>query len=330
MPRRLSVTRAATTGSLLLSQVPRPDKLPAGTCSLVRALCACVRPVGIQIGYDDLMGLTGIAFDLPAPADFAAPSAHPLRCEGVVEGLCALGLKARCVSLEPQDPAAVVAVVEEGLESGFAVPVLGWPAAGDDWAVITGSDRGRGVLCGWPSRPATEAYLGAPPRGEAAIVLLERRQPPSPTQALLEALGRAADRAGRVAETYAQWVSCLRAQAGWGEDAGACILRHEAFCDALADARTSAAAFCERAGETLGPEAGEWLTQAAAEAYAIVSELEARDPPIGDPEVLQAFESAQWREEWAATVQLLSRAEARLLGCLRSACRGDLPPDPDW
>ena len=125
----------------------------------------------------------------------------------------------------------------------------------------------------------------------------------------------------------------MRAQNARPEDGGERIIAHEAmahesFCDSLADARVSAAAFCEEAGEVLGPVEAEWLMLAADNARDIVAELEARDPPIGDPEAIEALASAQWREEWAATVQELCAKEARLLDCLHKAWRGEIPPEP--
>jgi hypothetical protein len=334
MPKRLSIAREASAGSLLLPDVPRPDKLQAGTCRLIRALWAMLIHAGVQTDYDALMGLTGIAFGSPAGEDFVVPAGDALRCRHVAEALAALGLTARYVALEPGDPDAAAAAVEEGLSAGFAVPVLGWPEEGSDWGVITGADPARGVIFGWPARPSAEVYVGTAPRADAAVVITGQREPMGFEGALRGALERALEREESMQQAYGQWASTLRgesADARWSENAEALVLRHEKLWDDLSDARTSAGVFLEAVEDDPGGIACEWLWEAAEHAGAVTVQLSMRSPAIGDiVEVSEALQSAEWRDEWLALLHDIAKDDQAMFRCIRSALRGEDLPEPGW
>jgi hypothetical protein len=334
MAKRLSVAREAAEGSVLLADVPRPDKLRAGTCGLIRALWATLSHAGVDTDYDELMGLCAIAFGIPAGEDAVTPG-DALRCRHIPEALAALGLVGKHVVLDAADRCAVVAAIEEGLRAGFSVPVLGWPEAGCDWAVITGSDPTRRVICGWPTWPSADAYLGAAPRAEAAIVITGRTEPPKGETTVRAALERTFGLEESTAQAYCQWVQTLQddaAEARWSsEDAEALVVQHEKFWDAIADARLSARLFLESAAGEFEPPASEWLWQASEHAAAVAGQLGLRHPPLNDiAEVCEELQAEQWRREWLDLLQAVIKDDEAMLRCIRKACNGDPLPELEW
>lgn len=311
--RRLQVPTSATPGGLVLPAIPRPRDIPGGRCALSRALVAALGAAGHRATYEAILGLSGIAALPPAdPANAALDplwAAYPTLTDqppgGIPAGwvdpvLRAVGQAgAYCGGL--LDPAALVAVVREGLDVGLPVPVLGWPEGEADWSLVTGHDPGRGVLCGWPPGHEATTYLGAPCAGRAAIVL--SRAPVSRPSAALsarEALVHWTVERDVTRERYQGWLqwlqTCTETEAPWSH----------ALAEALADARMAAGTFIGTCASVLSeaeplPE----LLAAADHLGTLVEVLESVPPlPEGDGDIY-----APWREAWSAAVATAYRHE---------------------
>ena len=338
MPRRLGVSRLPTGESRILDGVPSPGGLTAGSCALARALVAMLAHLGRPIGYDALMGLSGIAFVTPLEDDFGRRASAPARCARIPEALSAVGLRG---GIRVRTPAAAgdaggpagtgesTQLVRSALEGGFAVPVLGWPRAQDDWGIITGYDCGRGVWCGWPHGYHGDAYLGATPGGEAFVIVQEMGVPAEGAQAAVTALRRAVEGRAQVAEAYERRRGMLEEE--WGDDPDAPehvarAMRHELATEALADARTAAAGFLRSCAGLLGPAGGEWALAAAELCDDLVARIEARRPPVLDGRAARALASERLRDRWREELGVIARLDLEALDCVARALTSDLGP----
>lgn len=338
MARRLTVSRLPTGESRILDGVPSPSGLTAGSCALARALMAMLAHRGRPVGYDALMGLGGIAFMTPIGEDFRRPVGDRARCEGLAEALAVVGLHGQVLLRagaggDDQGKGAgddeLWEPVCEALERGFAAPVLGWPGAQDDWGIVAGHDRGRGLWCGRPHGYRGDAYLGAPPAGEALVIVREKGPRAQAAQAALRALRRAVEGRGEVAEAYERWEGMLDER--WEQDPDAPehvarVMRHELATEALADARTAAAGFLRSCAGLLGPAGGEWAL-AAAELYdGLVARIEARRPPVLDSKAARALASERLRNQWREQLGLIAQLDLEAMDCVARALTSDLGP----
>ncbi len=274
------------------------------------------------VTYDALMGLTGLAFVVSVEPGFAHDPLAELRSGRIVDTLAALGLDGEPAELD--SPEAVVPTVREAVDAGFAVPLLGWPQASDDWALIAGYDTGRGVLCGRPADGSEDAYLGAPPRGHAAVIVRGRIAPTDKREAATEALQWAARRAQDTAQAYETWRAML-GEGGPGTDQPkfeTWLHDHEALAETLADARASAAEFVRHCAAGLGPAAGEGLNRAAEGYDAIADLLDAREPSIFGDGIAHCLASESWRAEWSLQIGEIAAIEAEALETIRLALSG--------
>lgn len=338
MPRRLGVSRLPSGESCILDGVPSPRGVTAGSCAAARALMAMLAHLGRPVGYDALMGLSGLAFVTPLEEDFGRPGGAPARCARLREALAAMGLRGAMHmttrgTVEEESGSAATdgapQLVREALERGFAVPVLGWPRAQDDWGIIAGYDDGRGVWCGWPHGYHGDAYLGAAPACEAFVIVQEMGPPPDSVQAVVEALRWAVERRAQVAEAYERRRGMLEEE--WGEDPDAPehvarAMRHERATEALADARTAAAGFLRSCAGLLGPAGGEWALAAAELCDGLVARIEARRPPVLDGKAARALASERIRNEWREELGVIARLDLEALDCMAKALTSDLGP----
>jgi hypothetical protein len=266
--RRLVVPRQAAQDGKVLAGVPRPAALPAGRCSLAQALMAALSHAGHPVSYDAVLGLPGVAV-LPPPEmpplsgdplweAYAAPGAgaacQPARSTGlwvarVVEAVGGVTAELRA-PLGSADEA--LAAVREGVEGGLAVLLRGWPEGGEAWAVATGHDPARGVICGWPPDRDGDTYLGAAPGGSAAVILRPAPcQSPPRVQAALRALRHWSESWALHWERWGAWARWLEQVEGEEQRAQAAAA-HQAAAEALADARTAGASFAGTCALLLG------------------------------------------------------------------------------
>jgi len=326
--KRLTVRRRASEGGRVLPDVPAPAGLEAGSCGLVRALMAAIQHAGVPVGYDALMGLSGIAFMLTMPDGPTDLRTSDLTASRVLEGIRAVGLGANAQVFEAGSK-PVADLVQGAVDAGRAVALLGWPNDGDDWSVITGYDPSRGIICGWPAHYRADSYLGAEPGGSAALLLQAGAEPTQQPQAVRQALAWALQQAPRVAETYEQWATSLEGE--WGTDPEdpemlRAVGAHEALCERLTDGRLSAARFLGHCVDMFSAVCSPWLAKAAQAYQAAAETLEARQPPVHDDRILQALVSPEWRQEWALTLQTVASHDAEAADCLRRFLKGDPLP----
>ena len=309
--------------------------------------------------YDAIMGLTGIAFILPLREDFRRAPGDADRCARIPEALAALGLRGqwrllgggevaagsrsyeegeagrcqdedRADTCEDERPdAGIIEIVQQAIDADFAVPILGWPGEREDWAIVTGYDCGRGVICGWPGTYAGEEYLGAPPTSEAVVIIQEPVPPSDELRAVTASLQWAAAQRKQVAQAYDLWREMLdeKWEAGPEDpDLASRALRHEAATEALADARSAAAGFLRHCAELLDSVGSQWAL-AAADTYGILVErVEARRPPLFDEGAGEALASSEWRATWRQQLEEIAETDARALAQIEKALTSDHGP----
>jgi len=283
---------------------------------------------GRNIGYDAAMGLTGLTAVLPVGDDLHDPGLELPGRARVPDGLRALGLKAHLWAAD--DPVPLSDALRPAIDAGFAVPAFGWPEPGDGWAVVTGYDLGRGVLCGWPARSDLETYLGAPPAGSAAVLCLEAREPLGRSEAAQEALAWAGEQGPELHAAYERWAGMVDAR--WAEDPEHPasldrVLRHERLTEGLADARSAAASFYRRCADILDALPSQWLLAAADLCDQLVACVESRQPPLFSNKMPKALATEAWREQWRRQIADLATLDLRIAWHVGKAQTANFAPD---
>lgn len=324
MPRRLEITRTPGADSRILPGVPAPTSMSAGACALARAIMAALAHTDRPVSYDVFMGLSGIAFALGVRPDFDSPPTEIAERARVPDALSAVGLRG-----DWRAPPITISAIKPGIDAGYPTVVLGWPQEEGGWAIIAGFDAAEGVICGWPADRAGPSYIGAPPRGAAALIITGQVDPPTRQDAAAQALAWAVAHHTEVAADYDRWREALFGD--WEADPAepellGPSLRHELLCERLADARAAAASFLHGCAELLGGVTGDWLIEASEAHHLLVERLEGRRPPVFSDGAAEALASAQWRADWAQQLLDLADLDARASTCIRRGLNADIGP----
>ncbi len=300
VPRRLRVDGFDGSAPVAIPGVPAPVRGRGRANDLADVLEIALARTGLRLGYDLLMGLSGLAFRTP-PDPFDARIGR----EDAIAALDGLG-----AALEPAPELrdarglgsdAILNLVAAAVDDGLPCAALGWGSVKDRWSIICGYDRRRERLLGHCllDEPR-EQYESWPPNPELLIMMPAAPRPRSAEA--LTAVVRAAASAWQV-EGAGHWLAWQRAVRELG---GAPPAGHVAAVELLADARAAAAGFLEALAERLEPIPAAWLRNAAERYRALVEALEAGAAPRG-PETLMLLEAPEPRAAWA---DALARATA--------------------
>jgi len=319
-PTRLQVAGQDGGTPKALPGVPAPLSGSGRAHSLAHVLEIALAQAGPSLGYDAVMGISGLAFR--TPADPWAPGLTAEEAAAAVEALNAalepgLELHRAGGDLTPDRAIDLVAACIDG---GRPCAALGWGSVKESWSVICGYDRARGRLLGHCVLDTPrEQYESWPPTLELLIAMPGRPGPSGPG-ALAEAVRRAGDaweQTGR--ERYGRWVAAVHAL-----DA-APPPEHVAAVELLADARNAAAAFVAALAERREAIPAAWLSRAAERYREIVELLEAADVPRTS-EALALLDDEPARRAWADSLAAVARAEEAAAHDLRMSLTADDPP----
>jgi hypothetical protein len=288
---------------------------------------------GRGVSYDAVLGLSGIAL-LPPPQMSPAPgdpfweayeALSPAAGVGmptsvqpwvsrVAEAVGGLAGEVRAPLLSAQE---ALEAVRTGVDGGFAVPLRGWPEGQEAWSVATGYDPARGVICGWPPEREEDTYLGAAPRGSAAVILRATESEKLPrTKAAVTALGHWAEAWVEGWSRYGAWLDWL-AQAAPEGDRRPVMAAHHAAAEGLADARTAAASFARTCAGLLGGGEGMPELERAADNLARVVEVLEAGPPALTAETEDGWPA--WLEGWSDALTAARRHDDAAHGEARAA-----------
>lgn len=305
-------------GPAVLSGVPAPLRGVGRAHSLAQVLDIALSEAGLRLGYDALMGLTGLAFRTPP-----WPEGPGLSAEETAAAVAALDAAiAGDVRLHQVGPAEdAMRLAQEAIDAGVPCPALGWGSVKESWSIICGYDAAKQRLLGHCLLDAPpERYEAWPPTAELMIAL-----PGSPSAGgrevltgAVQAAHRRWDDSGRA--RYRAWIAAVQdSDAPPGPE-------HEVAVELLADARTASAGFLERLAELEEPIPQSWLRRAAELHRRVVEGLEARGA-THSPEVLAALETVGGRDAWAEQLRSLLRLEERAFEALRLSAVADYPPE---
>ncbi len=310
-PGRLRVDGFDGSAPVAIPGVPPPLRGRGRANDLASALEIAFAHTGLRLGYDLLMGLSGLAFSRPPGPFDAAVGAEVARA-----ALTRLG-----VALEPApelhdvqalDEGAVLELVAPAVDDGLPCAALGWGSVKDRWSLICGYDRVRKRLLGhclldepreqyesWPPNPHLLITMRAAPRPRGA-------------EAISQIIRTAA--ATWVTEVAPSWAAWQRALADLD---GPPPAGHMAAVELLADARAAAAGFLEALAERVEAIPAAWMRRAAERYRTLVETLEAGGLPrsiealalLEDPDVRRAWVNSVAR---AATIDEAAAADLRL------------------
>ncbi|MGC9317462.1 MAG: hypothetical protein ACP5KN_05430 [Armatimonadota bacterium] len=314
--RRLQVTSG--DGPTVLSGIAGPLRDVGRAHSLAQVLDIALAEAGLRLGYDAVMGMTGLAFRVPPWPDSAGLSREEIAA--AVAGLDAAiagGVRLH----EVESPHHAMRLGQEAVDAGVPCPALGWGSVKESWSIICGYDAASDRLLGHCLLDAPrERYEAWPPTVKLMIAL-----PDSPSArgraaltAAVQAGHRGWEESGR--ERYRVWIAAVEGlEAAPGPE-------HEVAVELLADARAASAGFLESLAELEEPIPGAWLRRAAELHRRVVEGLEARGA-THSPEVMAALETAGGREAWVERLRALLRLEERAFEALRLSATADYPPE---
>lgn len=325
--RRLRTGASDARDPVAIPGIPAPLHGAGLASSLAQVLTIALDRIGPALGYDVVMGLTGLAFCTPPWPEPPEPS--PEEEAGALEALSGTLGNSLTLMHKPSetDASAVMERVREAVDAGRPCIAHGWGSAKDRWAIICGYDTGRNRLLGHCLLEVPrEQYESWPPAMEMLGVFASSPTPGGP-EAIQHALRVGVERwlsEGR--DRLERWAESI---SGAEEPPGAA---HETAVELLADARAAAAGFVERVArfEEEGPAA--WLARAAELWREGVSALESRGVPHS-PEAIALLEDAEGRAAWAELLNYVARVDEAAFEAVRRSMTADyLPEDdaPDW
>lgn len=321
--RRLAVRRDDGDGPRALTGVPAPVRGRGRACSLAQVLAICLDRAGLRLGYDAIMGLSGLAFRPPRPSDDDALAAEE---RAAIEALAAALDPPLRIHEPPSDEA--LTLVMTAVDAGLPCAAVGWGSEKDAWAVICGYDRSRQRLLGHCLLDGPRAEYESWPPDPAFLVTMDGAPRPKGPEAIRATLLRAAASwEDVVAPAWERWISRLRALADAPlapdqEDEACSVAVHLSAASLLMDARTAAQGFLRAIADYQEPLCAAWLLRAA-EGYGRVVELLEAGAPL--PEEMPA-DPAQ-REAWVDRLASAARLDATAFGDLGRAWSADYPPD---
>ncbi|MGD9496895.1 MAG: hypothetical protein AB7Y46_11385, partial [Armatimonadota bacterium] len=211
-PTRLPVGRSG--GARAISSVAAPLRSSGRAHSLAQVLQIALAQAGLCLGYDAVMGLSGLAFRTP---ELTAPAPG---VEDSREALTALGHALESpLDLHGADgPLAheqALELVAANIDRGLPCIALGWGSVKQSWSIICGYDRARERLLGHCVLDAPRReYESWPPTVELLAILPDRPRPHA-ADALpraVRARGETWQRSGEA--RYAAWIAAVEASQG--------------------------------------------------------------------------------------------------------------------
>lgn len=334
MLRRLRVLREPAQEAVMLAGVPNPATLRGGVRLFFRALSAALTPSDRDADYDNLLGLSGLAFMLPSFAE-----GEPVLDRGDVgellpQALRALGVQGTMLSATSPDEAQTwTEPITQALRAGFGVPVLGWPEEQDDWAVLTGVDPGRRVWVGWPAGYEEQTCLGAPPRACKALVLAGTCEATPPWEAATASFEWALSRRRQMTAAHDTWCQVLKGdEEGTHETArprGERLADHRRLLSWLADARYSAMRFVQYCADVAPASAFEGLIAAGEHYGDAAGAFESVRVPLEEEVEGDDLDFAEEEETLEEAFDALLRSESAALDSLSQALKGE-PVGDEW
>lgn len=320
--RRLTVKRNDGDAPCALTGVPAPVRSHGRACSPAQVLEICLDHVGLRLGYDAIMGLSGLALRAPHLPDDNALAAEERAALKTLAGTLTPALRVH----EPA-PDEALRLVIGAIDTGLPCAALGWGSEKEAWAVICGYDRGRGRLLGhclldhprmeyesWPAELSLLVTLDAPPR-------LQSRE------AIRSAVVRAAQSwRGKVGRAWERWIAASAGAPSGTAPARADERPHPAMYPATAalliDARAAAERFARGLAERQEPLPAAWLMRAA-ERFAREIELLEATMTGG----VEEFAGPEQREAWADRLTTAARLDEAGFADLRRAWSADFGPE---
>ncbi len=321
MARRLRVDGFDGSRPTAIPGIPAPVRGSGRAHSLAHVLEIALDQCGLALGYDAIMGLSGLAFRTPPWPGGPGLSADETR--DAVEALeAALDGGPRLHSeADGLDEGAAMKLAGESIDAGRPCAALGWGSVKESWSIICGYDATRGRLLGhclldaprkrYESWPPSLTWLvtfdGDPrPRGPAAI------------EGALRAGGRSWAESGQ--QRYLRWMASL------GQMEQAAGYEHEAAVELLADSRAAAAGFLECLAELGEGIRASWLRRAAEIYRELIDLLEARGAAYS-PGAAAALKDPAGRLAWAERLEGLASLDAEAARSLRLALTANYPPE---
>ncbi|MEA3246923.1 MAG: hypothetical protein U9Q74_12275, partial [Gemmatimonadota bacterium] len=191
--RRLQIDDPDGTGPRALRDVRPPLRNAGRAHSLAQVLEIVFEVTGLSLGYDAVMGLSGLAFRTPAwPETVALTPEETADAVGALSG--ALSVSLRLQAADDTAPDELLRVVAESVQAGRPVAMLGWGAVKESWSVIAGYDPSRGRLLGHCLLDGPrEQYESWPPSAEM-VVVVEAAPRPGGRESVRQAIEAGADR----------------------------------------------------------------------------------------------------------------------------------------
>ncbi len=316
--RRLNVPRSGEDAPKALPGIVAPVRGSGRACDLAHVLEIVFDYSGLRLGYDAIMGLSGLAFR--TPHDPFASQLHPAEAVAAIETLSTAiepGLQVHQGELSPD---AIMEAVSVSVNQGRPCAALGWGSIKERWSVICGYDRGRERLLGHcVLEEPREQYESWPPTLELLVTL-----PAQPRPGGRRAIDRAIAAAGEQMQNEGQdawerWTQALLAL----DDAPPA--GHMSAVEFVADARTAAAAFLDAVADLHEPIPAAWLRNAAERCRALVGLLEAGGPL--NPETLALLEDQTARVSWIESLRLAARIDEAVAADLRLSLKAEYPPE---
>lgn len=316
-PQRLQVDRGSA-GPTVIAGVDAPLRGTGRGHSIAQVLDLALREAGLSLGYDALMGITGLAFRVPA-----WPGAAGLTGDETAAAVRALddALRGDVVLHEAPETDAAMDIVRRSIDAGVPVAALGWGSAKESWSVICGYDTDRGRWLGHCVLDAPRKQYESWPPTHEMLVELPRSPRPRGREALRQAVRRAgASWSDSGERRYERWITELRETE---EPPG---IDHEVAVELVIDARTAAVGFLRRLAELEEPIPGAWLELAADRHLEAMELLESRGRPQSEA-AMARLETRRGREMEADLLARALRSEQKAFRALRLALEADYPPD---
>ena len=323
--RRLTVQGQEGNGPRALVGVPAPQRSQGRACSLAQVLEICLDRVGLRLGYDAIMGLSGLAFRAPRPRDNDALAAE--ECAAVEALADALSPPLR---LYQPTASEALGLVTTAVDAGLPCAALGWGSEKDSWAVICGYDHARERLVGHCLLSYPRAEYESWPPDLAILVTMEGVPRPTGASAIGAALRRATEAwQGVVGPAWESWIAQVRAlperaAQSWAEEMDRPAAAQLAAAGLLTDARAAAEGFLRASADYQEPLPAAWLMRAAEGYGRVVELLEA-----GAGVTPEALSKAGERDAWADRLEAAARADQAALSDLQRAWTADFEPEVD-
>jgi len=319
-PRRLRVDGFDGSAPVAIPSVPAPLRGRGRANDLADVLEIAIAHTGLRLGYDLLMGLSGLAFRTP-PDPFAAGIAREDTAAALTVLATALAPAPELHDARALGPGAVLELVAAAVADALPCAALGWGSVKDRWSIICGHERARERLLGHCLLDEPRAQYESWPPNPELLITMPAAPWPRGVEALTGAI-RAAAAAweGHGASRWAAWSRALR------DLDAAPPVGHIAAVELLADARSAAAGFLEALAERLEPIPAAWLRRASERYRTLVEALETGGAPRG-AEALALLAAPEAREAWADSLARAAVIDEAAAADLRLSLTATWTPD---